>query len=59
MIVMINGLNLFAKGLEMIFPHDTNYLIENFTKDLKEIMKGSPTSNETVGIIINDKISSE
>lgn len=55
-IIMINGLNLFVKGLEMIFPKDHNYLIDNFTKDEKEIMQNNPISNETIGIIVNDKI---
>ncbi len=55
-IIMINGLTLFVKGLEIIFPYQTNYIIENFTKELDEIMVKSPVTNETIGIIINDKI---
>ena len=56
MILMINGLNLFAKGLEMIFPEQTNYLIENFTKELEDITDDSPVSNETLQIIVNGRI---
>lgn len=56
MIVMINGLKFFIQGLAMIFPHQTNYIIENFTKEFDEIVTESSISNETIGIIINDKI---
>ena len=56
MMIMINGLNLFVKGLEIIFPHQTNYIIDNFTKELEEITIESPITNETIGIIINGKI---
>ncbi len=56
MILMINGLNLFVKGLEMIFPHETNYIIENFTKEIEEITVESPVSNETLQIIVNSRI---
>ena len=56
MILMINGLNLFTKGLETIFPHQTNYIMENFTKEIDEITVDSPVSNETLQIIINSRI---
>ena len=56
MIVMINGLNLFSLGLEIIFPRQTIHIIENFTKEVKEITRVSPISNETIQIIMNGKI---
>lgn len=57
LIIMINGLHLFTIGLKMIFPQDENYIIENFTKNEKDIRIESPFSNQTIGLIINDKIS--
>ncbi len=56
MVIMINGLNLFVKGLETIFPHQTNYILENFTKELEEITTESSITNETIEIVMNGKI---
>jgi|SaaInlV_200m_DNA_6_1039755.scaffolds.fasta_scaffold24721_1 hypothetical protein len=56
LIIMINGMNLFVSGLHMIFPEDEAYVIDNFTKDAEELMEDSSICNETIGIIINDKI---
>ena len=56
MIVMINGVNLFTQGLQMIFPKQTEYILDNFTKDLDEVQRESTFSNEKIQIIINGKI---
>ena len=56
MIIMINGVNLFSLGLEVIFPRQTDYILDNFTKEVEEIMIDSSFSNETIQIIINGKI---
>lgn len=56
LLIMINGLHLFTIGLQMIFPQDENYIIENFTKNEKDIRIESTVSNETIGLIINNKI---
>ena len=56
MILMINGLKLFSKGLEMIFPKQTNYLMKNFTKKIEDTMTYSSVNNKTLEIIINRRI---
>ena len=56
MIVMINGVNLFTQGLQIIFPKQTEYILDNFTKDLDEVQRESTFSNEKIQIIINGKI---
>ena len=56
LIIMINGMNLFVTGLHMIFPEDEAYVIDNFTKNMEEMQQDSSICNETIGIIVNDKI---
>ena len=56
MIIMINGIGLFVKGLEMIFPHQTDYLEKNVLKRIEDVMISSSINNETINDIINNKI---
>jgi len=56
MVMMINGIRLFTKGLEIIFPKQTEYILTNFTKDMEDIQTETSLSNKKIGIIMNGKI---